>query len=244
MRDGALAPSVLDRPAKVAALRGVIVQSDKASALGSWIIRPVETLDRRFIGIGRDPGGPAVAMHAGLHVVLEDGREFVVEQLFGTLRENFVDGLNWTPLDTFRARDHAGWDATIPPTAFRGVNDQVVAEVVDFLNTMKGQPYFYEDCTSLVERAFGKRRLFADSPTARAIGLGMRIGDPALPLLRPDAKLDAEAERNLRADALRKLPDPTETWDAPNGHLLIKRALAIAVIGAVIFGTRRLNRKR
>ena len=50
--------------------------------------------------------------HAGLHVVLEDGREFVVEQLFGTPREDFLDGLNWTPLETFRVRDHRGWDVT------------------------------------------------------------------------------------------------------------------------------------
>jgi hypothetical protein len=239
-----LTPSVPDRPGKVTTLCGVVVQSDKASVLGSWIIRPIEMLDRRFIGIGRDPCGPALAMHAGLHVALEDSREFVVEQLFGTPREDFVDGLNWTPLETFRARDHAGWDATIPPTAFRGVDAQVVAEVVDFLNAIKGRPFFGEDCTSLVERAFGKRRLFADSPAARAIGLGMRIGDPALPLLRPDAKLDAEAERNLRADALRKLPDPTETWDAPNGHLLIKRGLAIALFATVFYGIIRPDRKR
>ena len=43
---------------------------------------------------------------------------------------------------------------------------------------------------NLVERAFGKRLLFADSPTARAIA--MRIGDPALMLLKPDAHFDGE----------------------------------------------------
>jgi hypothetical protein len=38
----------------------------------------------------------------------------------------------------------------------------------------------------LVERAFGKRRKFADSPTARWLGFGLRVGGPALPLLRSE----------------------------------------------------------
>ena len=55
-------------------------------------------------------------MHAGLHVVLEDGREFVAEQLVGTLFEDFKDALNWTPLERFRTREGAGWDVTVPAT--------------------------------------------------------------------------------------------------------------------------------
>ena len=97
-------------------LRGVILQSDKTSAAGAWIIRPVEMLDLHLAGIGRSPEAPPLAMHAGLHVVLEDDREFVVEQLLGDPREDFVDGLNWTPLETFRKRDHRGWDLTVPAT--------------------------------------------------------------------------------------------------------------------------------
>ncbi len=239
-----LPPSVPDRPAPVAALRGVILQSDKRSVLGSWIIRPVEMLDRRLIGIGRDPGGPPIAMHAGLHVALEDGREFVVEQLFGTPRENFVDGLNWTPLETFQARDNGGWDLTIPATDFRGIDEAVIGEVVDFLNAIKGRPFFGEDCTSLVERAFGGRRLFADSPTARAIGFGMRVGDPALPLLKSDARLDPQAERKLRAAILRKLPDATTSWDAPNGHRWIVRLFFAGLLITVFYGFGRSTAKR
>jgi hypothetical protein len=53
----------------------------------------------------------------------------------------------------------------------------------------------------------------------------MRVGDPALALLKPDVRLDADAERLLRADFLRALPDPTTEWDSPNGHLWIRRAL-------------------
>jgi hypothetical protein len=231
-----LSPSVPYRPGRVAKLRGIILQSDKTSVLGAWIIRPVEMLDLHLAGIGRLPGAPPLAMHAGLHVVLEDAREFVVEQLFGDPREDFVDGLNWTPLQTFRNRDHRGWDLTIPAGAFRQVDDDVVEETVAFLNRIEGRPFFGEDCTVLIERAFGKRRLFADSPTARALGFGMRVGDPALTLLKPQARLDPNAERLLRADTLRNLPDPTTAWNAPNGHLWIRRVLGWLMVFAAVAG--------
>ena len=239
-----LPPSVPHRPGHVVELRGVILQSDAISVLGGWIIRPVETLDLHLAGLGRSTGAPALAMHAGLHVVLEDGREFVVEQLFGTPREDFLDGLNWTPLETFRARDHRGWDVTVPATAFRQVDEDVVHEAVEFLNRIHGRPFFGEDCTMLIERAFGKRRLFADSPTARALGFGMRVGDPALPLLKPEVPLDQDAERLLRADLLRALPDPTTQWDAPNGHLWIRRVLGLMLVFAAMAGLSFYTKKR
>ena len=238
-----LPPSVPDRPARVAHLRGIILQSDKSSFAGAFLIRPVETLDQRLAGLRRSPSAPALAMHAGLHVVLEDGRDFVVEQLLGSPRENFIDGVNWTPLETFRARDHRGWDVTVPATDFRKIDEDVAREVVEFLNNIQGRPFFGEDCTGLVERAFGKRRLFADSPTARALGFGVRIGDPALPLLKPEARLDRRSERLLRADILRSLPDSTTRWDAPNGHLWIRRGLGflalIVALGSVSYYIRR-----
>ena len=90
------------RPSRIVRLNGVIVQSDKTSWLGAWIIRPVEMLDLHLAGIGREIGSEPLPIHAGLDVELEDGRRFVVEQLFGTLRENFVNGLNWTPLRHLR----------------------------------------------------------------------------------------------------------------------------------------------
>jgi hypothetical protein len=239
-----LPPSEPIRPGEVAELKGVIFQSDAVNLLGAWIIRPVETLDLQLAGLGRLPGAPPLAMHAGLHVALRDGREFVVEQLFGTPRENFVDGLNWTPLETFRARDHKGWDVTVHPTAFRGVDQNVEQEVVAFMNHIQGRPFFGEDCTTLIERAFGKRRLFADSPTAAALGFGMRVGDPALPLLKPEVRLAPDAERLLRADILRGLDDPTEDWDAPNGHLWIRRSLGWLLLVAVVVGLGFYTRKR
>ena len=206
--------SKANRPGRVVKLNGVIVQSDKTSWLGAWIIRPVEMLDLHLAGMGREIGSEPLAIHAGLDVELEDGRRFVVEQLFGTPRENFVSGLNWTPLETFRARDHAGWDVTIPSSDFRKIDKNTICEVIEFLNQIKERPFFGEDCTGLVERAFGKRRLFADSPTAGLIGLGMRVGDPALMLLRPEAQFDPETESLIRADILRALPDPTASWEA------------------------------
>jgi hypothetical protein len=225
-------------------LRGVVFQSDAVSVLGGWIIRPVETLDLHLAGLGRSSHAAALAMHAGLHVVLEDGTEYVVEQLFGTPREDFLDGLHWTPLKTFRARDHRGWDVTVPATAFRQVDEGVVQEVVEFLNSMHGRPFFGEDCTMLVERAFGKRRMFADSPTARALGFGMRVGDPALPLLKPEVRLEQDAERLLRADILRALPDPTTQWDAPNGHLWIRRVVGLMLVFAAVLGLSFYIKKR
>lgn len=231
-----LPPSVPNRPGRVKELRGVIFQSDAVSVLGGWIIRPVESLDLHLAGLGRLPNAPALAMHAGLHVLLEDGREFVVEQLFGTPREDFLDGMNWTPLETFQARDHKGWDVTVPATAFRKIDEAVAREVVAYLNNIQGRPFFGEDCTMLIERAFGKRRLFADSPTAHTLGFGMRVGDPALPLLKPEVRLAPDAERLLRADVLRSLPDPTTQWDAPNGHLWIRRVGGMTLIVAAVIG--------
>jgi hypothetical protein len=86
------------------------------------------------------------------------------------------------------------------------------------------------------ERAFGKRRLFADSPTASALGFGIRVGDPALPLLKPEARLATDAKRLLRSDILHALPDPTAQWDAPNGHFWIRRVLGLMFLIAVMVG--------
>jgi len=233
-----------ERPGQVRRLVGIIFQSDQKSVLGSWIIRPVEMLDRRLASLGRSPDKPSLAMHVGIHVLIEGGREFVVEQLFGTPFEDFVDGLNWTPLETFRARDRGGWDVTVPAIAFRGIDDEIVEETINFLNAIPVRPFFDEDCTTMVERAFGKRRLFADSPAARAIGFGLRVGDPALALLRPDVHLDEKSEFLLRAETLRALPDPVTKWAAPNARLITKRMLFWGTIGLIAFGLLSYRRLR
>lgn len=204
------------RPGKVRKIRGIVFQSDKLSVLGNWIIRPIEMLDRRLAGLGKNPFGPPLAIHSGVLVETQDGRQYVAEQLFGTPDEDFVDALNWTPLKKFHERDHRGWDVTVAATAFRNIDQKAIVEAISFLNQIKGKPFFGEDCTTFVERVFNKRRMFADSPSARLLGFGVRVGDPALPLLRPDAILDPKAETLLRAPNLRKLPDPTTGWNAPN----------------------------
>jgi hypothetical protein len=232
------------RPGRLKELRGIIFQSDLHSILGSWLIRPIEMLDRRLAGLGRSPGNPPLAIHVGIHVVIENGAEFVVEQLFGTPREDFVDGLNWTPIETFRARDHGGWDVTIPATAFRQIDNEIVNQTVAYLNAIPERPFFDEDCTTLVERAFGKRRMFADSPTARSLGFGFRVGDPALPLLRPETRLEEKAETLLRADALRTLPNPTADWDAPNARIFVRRLLYLLILIAAVAGLTFYRRKR
>jgi hypothetical protein len=223
-------------PGQVRKLLGIIFQSDQKSVLGSWIIRPVEMLDLRLAGLGRSPDRPSLAMHVGIHVLIEDGREFVVEQLVGTPFEDFVDGLNWTPVETFRARNRGGWDVTVPATAFRGIDDKIAEETINFLNAISVRPFFDEDCTKMVERAFGKRRMFADSPAAGAVGFGLRVGDPALALLRPDIRLDDKSEFLLRAETLRALPDPVTEWAAPNARLITKRVLFWGMIGLIAVG--------
>ena len=223
-----------ERPGPVVALKGIIFQSDTTSINGRILIRPIEAFDRWQAGLARTPGDAPLAMHAGLHVALEDGREFVAEQLVGSLFEDFKDGLNWTPVARFRGREGAGWDVTVPATCFRKVDDAVVERVIAYLNTIQGRPFFGEDCIKFVERAFGGQRLFGDSPTGMALGIGLRVGDPALPLLRPDVKLEPRAAYLLRAETVRAQPDPLAAHDAPNARLWLGRIIVWSVVGAML----------
>ena len=223
---------------RVVELRGIIFQSDSHSFIGAWLIRPVQMFDRRLAGLRQSAFGPSFAMHVGLHVVVADGREFVVEQLLETPWNAFVNGVAWTPLEVFRNRIRGGWDVTVPATAFRKIDDRVVKEAIEFLNRLQARPYCCEDCPTFVERAFGRRRLFADSPTARWLGFGVRIGDPALPLLRPEIRLDRRTERLLRAPLLRTLPDPITSWNSPNARFLLHRMLILGgfLLTGMLFG--------
>ena len=220
-------------PGRVAELRGVIFQNDGRSTIGRAFIRPLEAIDRWIAGVRPSPGRPPLAMHAGLHVKLEDGREIVAEQLVGTFEMDFRNGLNWTPLEKFRERDRGGWDLTVSARAFRGVDGAVEAEAVRNLNAIRGRPFIGEDCTAFIERAFGGRRLFADSPLLRLLGLSARVGDPALPLLRQEAHLDERARRLLHADAVKQLPDAAADPESPNVRFWLVR---LAVVGAIGWG--------
>jgi hypothetical protein len=223
-----------DPPGRVAALRGIIFQNDGQSAIGRFFIRPLEAIDRWLAGVRPSRERPPLAMHAGLHVSLADGREVVAEQLVGTLYMDFRSGLNWTPIEKFRERDRGGWDLTLPATAFRGVDAAVVDQTVQRLNSIEGHPFVGEDCTAFIERAFGGRRMFADSPLLRALGFSVRVGDPALPLLRPDADLDERARRLLHAEAVKQLPDAEADPDSLNARLWLRRAAVAAPLGWAI----------
>ena len=177
-------------------------------------------------------------MHAGLHVSLEDGRHFVVEQLAGGFHDIFVDGLHWTPMDEFKGRereDIGGWDATIPPRQLREVDAADEARAIHRLNNIRGRPFVHEDCTGFIGRVFGAdRRIFADSPILRSIGIDMRSGEPALPLLSREATLDPESARRLRLDALRDLPDPAAESGSMSLRQLHHRALVSGAVFAVL----------
>jgi hypothetical protein len=218
------------RPGTVTAIEGVIFQSDGKSGLGRVFIRPLEALDRWIVGILPKPGDPSLAMHAGLRLTIDGTREYVAEQLVGTFYLDFKNGLNWTPLEKFKERDRGGWDATIPATAFRKVDDPAVQETMKRLNAIHGHPFLGEDCTAFIERTFGGRRMFADSPLLRSFGIGARIGDPALPLLKPDAPLDLETKRKLQFDKIKYLPDALADAASPNVRIWLVRLIPVALL--------------
>jgi len=167
-------------------------------------------------------------------VELEDGRQYVVEQLVGSFYLDFRNGLNWTPFDQFTRRDRGGWDVTVAPTGFRAVDQRLADSTVERLNRIEGHPFLGEDCTALVERAFGGRRLFADSPLLRGLGIGVRVGDPALPLLRPDAQLEQKARDRLQFDTIKRLPEALASAESPNVRLWAQRLLMLAAAVAAV----------
>jgi hypothetical protein len=222
------------RPGTVTHIRGIVFQSDGRSTIGRLFIRPFEALDRWVAGILPKPGEPSLAMHTGLHIVVDREREYVAEQLVGSFYMDFRNGLNWTPIERFRERDRGGWDVTVPATAFRAVDAAVVNDVGRNLNAIQGHPFIGEDCTVFVERAFGGRRLFADSPLLRSFGVGVRIGDPALPLFRRDAQLPEPALTLLQFDKIKDLPDAIANVDSPNAWLWAHRAVPGLLIALLL----------
>lgn len=229
-------PGNAERPGRVTAIHGVIFQSDGRSTIGRLFIRPFEALDRLVTGILPRRGEQSLAMHAGIHLDIEGRGEYVAEQLVGSWYMDFRNGLNWTPIGDFRRRDRGGWDATVTPTTFRGVTEQAVHETIDSLNRIEGHPFIGEDCTAFVERAFGSRRLFADSPVLRSLGFHARVGDPALPLLRQNAQLDERTNALLQFDEIKHLPDAVADAESPNVRLWAHRLLPL--LPAVALGVK------
>ncbi|GAC1319530.1 MAG: hypothetical protein NVSMB2_14910 [Chloroflexota bacterium] len=234
------------RPGTVTGLTGIIFQSDGKSTIGRIFIRPLEALDRWLVGLVPKPGRPSLAMHAGIRVTIDGSRDFVAEQLVGTWDLTFRNGLNWTPYDAFKDRDRGGWDLTIPATDFRNISTHEVDETVKHLNAIQGHPFVGEDCTEFIERAFSGRRLFADSPLLQIFGVGGRIGDPALPLLKPNANLDDKGRDLLQSDAIKDLPDPRADAGSPNVRIWLIRLAPVALVAWLLghtLGGRRLTRE-
>lgn len=231
-------------PGRVKRIVGIIFQSDAGSLLGRIFIRPMESLDQWWAGLfnhvsfsetfsNRRAPHASLGMHAGIHVELEDGSEHVVEQLAGGFQEWFVNGLHWTPIESFRnreRRDRGGWDVTVPAQDFRQVDEELERLTVDRLNWIQGRPFIHEDCTGFISRAFGRRRIFADSPLMRSLGVDLRSGEPALPLIRRDAELPGGAEKLLHGKALRGLPDPAATSGSMSMRQLHHRLLITGTI--------------
>ncbi len=217
------------RPGRVTAIHGIVFQSDGRSTIGRLFIRPFEAFDRWVVGVLPRPGERSLAMHAGLHIEIDGRHEYVAEQLVGSFYMDFRNGLNWTPYDQFTLRDRGGWDVTVPATAFRTVDEPAIDQTLQALNRIEGHPFIGEDCTAFAERAFGGRRLFADSPVLRTLGIGARIGDPALPLLRAEAHLDEPARSSLQFDKIKGLPDALADAGSPNTRLWAHRLLPIAL---------------
>ena len=216
------------------AIRGIVLQNDGQSTVGRMFIRPMEAVDRWIARVLPEPHEPPLAMHAGIHVVIDGEKDYVAEQLVGSMYLDFRNGLNWTPFDRFRARDHGGWDVTVPPTAFRGIDEEAVEDAVRSLNRIQGHPFVGEDCTAFVERAFGGRRMFADSPLLRWFGISVRVGDPALPLLKPDADLPDDVRRKLQFENIKQLPDALAAAESPNFQLWVHRLIPAIALGGLL----------
>ena len=84
-----------------------------------------------------------------------------------------------------------------------------------------------------------------DMPELNASAICLeRIGDPALPLLRTDARLEPRAAYLLRAETVQTQPDPLAAHDAPNAHLWLGRIVVWSTAAAVLGGIYRFLRRR
>jgi hypothetical protein len=196
------------RPGRVVGIDGIVLQCDADDTVSGLFVRPIQELSLRLRGRARrGPGmGVALANHAGIRIKIEgpDGRvhAYVVEQLNGTLVNYVSNALSWTPWRLFKLREgRGGWDVTVPPTAFEGVEQPDVWAAIDALNRETGQPFYREFCTSFIERIFGGRHLFPGPTDPRASGAVLQaerspVGPCTLPAARRQPGLGARRGRD------------------------------------------------
>src|SRR5438067_5640045 len=211
------------RPGRVVGIDGLVFQRDADDPISSLFIRPIEELSVRFRGRSRraESLGVPLANHAGIRVRIagNDGRAypFVVEQQTGTLAQNVANALSWTPWREFKMREgRGGWDVTVPPTAFDGVEPGDVLAAIDALNREPGRAFYREICTAFIERTFGGRQLFDDVEVLDWLvpGPGPRIPEPAAPRFKSNARLSRRARYLLRVDELPSIHAAVEAEQA------------------------------
>ncbi len=166
--------------------------------------------------------GVPLANHAGIRVRITgaDGRvhRYVVEQQAGTLVQNAVNALSWTPWREFKQREgRGGWDVIVPATAFEGVEPSDAVAAIDALNREPGRAFYREICTAFIERIFGGRYLFDDVQVLDWVvpGPGPRLPLPAAPRFMPNARLSRRARYLLRVDELPAIHVAVEAARAP-----------------------------
>jgi hypothetical protein len=64
--------------------------------------------------------------------------------------------------------------------------------------------------------------------------MGVRVGDPALPLLRPDAELDQRTRELLQFEEIRDLPDALADPESPNASLWLARLVPTILLGSLV----------
>jgi hypothetical protein len=77
-------------------------------------------------------------------------------------------------------------------------------------------------------------QLFAHVPVLGLLSINVPIGDPAMPLLRPDARLDPEAARLLRLHELRQLKDTPWGFQPSAISRAAPRYLAAATVAGTV----------
>ena len=225
------------RPGQVVAIDGIVFQCDIDHPISSLLIRPLEELSRRFRGraLTTVTGGVPLANHAGIRIRIRgsDGQvhRYVVEQQTGTLVQTLDNALSWTPWREFKLREGpGGWDATVPATAFEGIEPSDEVGAIEALNRESGRPFYREICTAFIERIFGGRQLFDDVEALDWVvpGPGPHIPEPAAPRFKSGAKLSGRARYLLRADELRSVraaANAAQSLDAPRSGLTAEQAM-------------------